>query len=588
MGSDGLGPASSEIGGKINAAAAAAGATAGDGGGAAAASGPATSGSPWQMWRQTSIGSSARNDMARFAALQQSMATNQQLSWGVMGGSAAGALNTPPHQPADTALNQAADGIVTQERPPSFAFGTNPTKIRTSMDDGWMFQQQHQQGPSDALPPSGAASIGLHRPPAGGGDAPVTFSHWAAGSSPQLLAGGGTRADSASFAQLGSFPQSNLQHQSGAAFAQQGPGLTMQQLQMLHALGGGAAADGLAPLGQIGSPDLGSAHPVSPFAAAAMGGSPFFASTPCNSGGGCMAQQAAGTQQAWLSMQQQQQQIAMQLHQLQQAAQQQQAASMPPLAPPLAPAPMAPQQLLGGQDAGGAFVSQVLALLSASGQGNSYHVLSMFKDLLTSSCAGPGGAAAIAPTAFVGLLQEAAASAAAASGTEGRGSGGGTRYGGSQGGCQQQAQQGGAGQWGRDGRADASTAGGADDAHLFPDGRRPPPVRTPRGSTGGGPDDGGLVAAAAPPTPGGTPLTPARAHELAAARAALLRLMCAAHAMVSSEAFRRVCAAVGPVCDLYDGMHDNPVVVKRRKCRDMAALRDRVMQDPEFIKVGFT
>ncbi|KIY93282.1 hypothetical protein MNEG_14680 [Monoraphidium neglectum] len=52
--------------------------------------------------------------------------------------------------------------------------------------------------------------------------------------------------------------------------------------------------------------------------------------------------------------------------------------------------------------------------------------------------------------------------------------------------------------------------------------------------------------------------------------------------MVSSEQFARLCATVGPVCDLYDGMHDCPVVAKRRKCQQMAALRDRVMQDPSF------
>ena len=33
------------------------------------------------------------------------------------------------------------------------------------------------------------------------------------------------------------------------------------------------------------------------------------------------------------------------------------------------------------------------------------------------------------------------------------------------------------------------------------------------------------------------------------------------------------------------GMHDSPVVVKRRKARDMATLKDRVMQDPAFLQV---
>ena len=188
----------------------------------------------------------------------------------------------------------------------------------------------------------------------------------------------------------------------------------------------------------------------------------------------------------------------------------------------------APGPGAGGTGAGGpCFVAQVMELLSSGGPGLG-PVLSELRELLASGCAGPGGAAAVDASVFVGLLQEAscAALAAAAAAEAGAGATAGPIMHGRRS----------SGGWG--------DAGGGGSGFL--DGGQLAPVRT-RAATEGG---SGSTAGAPPP---GSPLVQMRPQELAAARAALLRLMCAAHAMVGSEQFLRVCAAVGPVCELYDG-----------------------------------
>lgn len=201
------------------------------------------------------------------------------------------------------------------------------------------------------------------------------------------------------------------------------------------------------------------------------------------------------------------------------------------------------------------FVAQVTELLSSTPPGLG-PVLAELKDMVASAATGPGGAAAVDAATFVGLLQEAAATALAAAADA----------------AAPAAARGGGPGWG-------GASGGAGSGNAV-DGRQLAPVRTRAATDGGGGDGGG--GGTQPP---GTPIVQMHPQELAAARAALLRLMCAAHAMVSSPDFARLCASVGPVCDLYDAMHDSPVVVKRRKSREMAALRDRVMQDPAFVKV---
>jgi hypothetical protein len=103
----------------------------------------------------------------------------------------------------------------------------------------------------------------------------------------------------------------------------------------------------------------------------------------------------------------------------------------------------------------------------------------------------------------------------------------------------------------------------------------------PRTTTNGGRDAGGL------PQPG-TPmlLVPQTLPELLSARAALVRLMVSAHGFVQSQQYRGAAARLEGVEAVYDSMHDDPVVVKRRKCREMAAMRESIRQDAAFVQVG--
>jgi hypothetical protein len=89
-------------------------------------------------------------------------------------------------------------------------------------------------------------------------------------------------------------------------------------------------------------------------------------------------------------------------------------------------------------------------------------------------------------------------------------------------------------------------------------------------------------------TPLGTPmlLVPQTVPELLSARAALILLMLSAHAFVQGPAWGRMAARLSGIADVYDSMHDDPVVLKRRKCRDMAAMRDAIRRDGSFVQVG--
>lgn len=120
------------------------------------------------------------------------------------------------------------------------------------------------------------------------------------------------------------------------------------------------------------------------------------------------------------------------------------------------------------------------------------------------------------------------------------------------------------------------------------DAKRPPPIKAGSGIPGmdNGSAKPGQPGSPFPASPSAAALAAQTPQELGAAKAALLRLMVSAHNMVQSEAFRNMCARLAPISDLYDHMHDNPVVLKRRKCQEMAVLRERIMQDPEFVKVG--
>lgn len=93
---------------------------------------------------------------------------------------------------------------------------------------------------------------------------------------------------------------------------------------------------------------------------------------------------------------------------------------------------------------------------------------------------------------------------------------------------------------------------------------------------------------AAPGTPHGTPmlLVPQTLPELLSARAALIRLMDSAHSFVKSPAYSKLATRLDGVAAVYDSMHDDPVTVKRRKCKEMAAMREIVKQDQAFTQVS--
>jgi hypothetical protein len=80
-------------------------------------------------------------------------------------------------------------------------------------------------------------------------------------------------------------------------------------------------------------------------------------------------------------------------------------------------------------------------------------------------------------------------------------------------------------------------------------------------------------------------LVPQTVPELLSTRAALIRLLLSAHAFVHGPVHVRMASRLSGIEDLYDSMHEDPVVVKRRKCRDMAAMRDVIKRDTAFSQV---
>jgi hypothetical protein len=106
-----------------------------------------------------------------------------------------------------------------------------------------------------------------------------------------------------------------------------------------------------------------------------------------------------------------------------------------------------------------------------------------------------------------------------------------------------------------------------------------------RGSVAGAGRDVFASPRGVPQSPGCGPgllLTP---QEMSTARAALVRLLRSAQSMVQSDGFTLMCCQLAPLCEVYDTMHDMPVVMKRRKCKELGAMRDKVLQDAAFVKV---
>ena len=107
-----------------------------------------------------------------------------------------------------------------------------------------------------------------------------------------------------------------------------------------------------------------------------------------------------------------------------------------------------------------------------------------------------------------------------------------------------------------------------------------------RGSVAGAGRDLYASPRGMPQSPGCGPgllLTP---QEVSTARAALVLLLRSAYSMVHSDGFTFMCCQLAPLCEMYDSMHDMPVVMKRRKCKELGAMRDKVLQDAAFVQVS--
>jgi hypothetical protein len=529
-GGGGLAAAGSEVGSTIEPAA--------DGAAAAAA---AEAG--WQAPRRPSIGTCARNDLARLAVLQSlssggAASAPDGAGWGLFALAPAPTAAGGPAGSSGTTLGGFAPmsglpglagspaAAAAQEQAPSFDFlapngalvgGGEPSPFRRS-DDGWTLRKLGTPLAAVHAPALHPFTTGMPGPEAGGAAAPQALGLGAAAPGIWPTAG----PDDGHFA---------LVQGNGGPYA--------------CGVGAGAAAGlGLQPQMQVLAPAV-ALHQVDGAYVVAAGeaaGASVFGATAgvfAMPAGPCLAP-ALGPRQQPLA-----------------AARAAQPAGLHTEPPPLA----------GGE---AAFMAGVLSCLgdvldSGSGCASAHALLWELRQRLAVACAGPLGPAAVGAAAFVALLQEAAVAALRRSGSS---SGAGYRV---------------------------PAAPSLANVSLLstPDGRHLPPVRVaPQGSAAaGGSCDAsapqGPVAAAPPgraqpPPRTPSPLTPARARELAAARATLMRLMCAAYAMVGSAEFLRVCAGAGPVLGLYNSMHDCAAVVKRRKCREMAALRERAMADPAF------
>eukprot|EP00775_Hariotina_reticulata_P008412 gene8412-8596_t len=94
----------------------------------------------------------------------------------------------------------------------------------------------------------------------------------------------------------------------------------------------------------------------------------------------------------------------------------------------------------------------------------------------------------------------------------------------------------------------------------------------------------GSCGGSGPGTPRGVPLLlgPQTVPELLYARAALITLMISAHSFVQGPAYSHMADKLEGIAELYDSMHEDPVVMKRRKCRQMELMRDDISKGAQF------
>ncbi len=98
--------------------------------------------------------------------------------------------------------------------------------------------------------------------------------------------------------------------------------------------------------------------------------------------------------------------------------------------------------------------------------------------------------------------------------------------------------------------------------------------------SGGGmyPGGVGLAGAAVAAAAAGPPASAQLLAEFDSARHVLVQLMLSAYAFLDSEGVRGFFDGLGPLARVYASMHELPVVQKRYKCQEMAAMRDVLMQ----------
>lgn len=75
-------------------------------------------------------------------------------------------------------------------------------------------------------------------------------------------------------------------------------------------------------------------------------------------------------------------------------------------------------------------------------------------------------------------------------------------------------------------------------------------------------------------------------HEVTTTRSTLVQLLMSAYAFLSSASVAHFYNQMGHITDMYDAMHDLPVVQKRRRGEEMILVRNQLMKDTDFTQVG--
>lgn len=116
------------------------------------------------------------------------------------------------------------------------------------------------------------------------------------------------------------------------------------------------------------------------------------------------------------------------------------------------------------------------------------------------------------------------------------------------------------------------------------------PLSTPTAhssSNGGGLQSASSLGGADPNAPPGVQqmLNSHMVQEFVSTRGVLVQLMLSAYAFLNSESMHEFYDKLAPVSQLYDEMHELPVVQKRQRCLDMSYMRLQLMADLGFTQI---